>query len=121
MKTPGFFLNLAILFALQIPASGPQLSHVFTLDAPMGYFAAAILSPLYPVGCAVAWFGAVDRWGWHPLFAGAVFLTLFMATVLNTLMMRRMGAMQSAAGLTAASIDHTHSETDKTSPGADQS
>jgi len=121
MKTPGFFLNLAILFALQVPASGGQLSHVFNIDAPMGYLAAAALSPLYPVGCVVAWFGAVDRWGWNGLFAGAVFLTLFMATVLNMLMMRRMGDMQSAAGVAAASIDKTHTNTDKTSPGADQS
>lgn len=121
MKTPGFFLNLAILFALQIPASGPQLMHVFTLDAPMGFLAAAILSPLYPVGCVVAWFGAVDRWGWHPLLAGAAFLALFMATVLNMLMMRRMGRMQGVAGLGAAAPLDTTKPTDKTSPGADQS
>lgn len=121
MKTPGFFLNLAILFALQVPFSGRQISQAFSIDAPMGFFFAALLSPLYPVGCVVAWFGAVDQWGWNPLVAGVAFFILFMATVLNMLMMRRMGRMQSAAGLTAASIDHTHSKSDKTSPGADQS
>lgn len=121
MKTPGFFLNLAILFALQVPFSGLQLKHAFTLDAPVAFLAAAILSPLYPVGCAVAWFGAVDRLGWNPVFATIVFVALFMATVLNMLMMRRMGRMQSATGLTAASIDKTHPTTDKTSSGADQS
>jgi hypothetical protein len=121
MKTPGFFLNLAFLFALQLPFSGPQLMNVFTLDAPMGFLAAAILSPLYPVGCVVAWFGAVDRWGWNPLLAGVVFFALFMATVLNMLMMRRMGRMQGVAGMPVAALDKTKSETDKTSPGADQS
>ncbi|MBL8557137.1 MAG: hypothetical protein JNM47_00330 [Hyphomonadaceae bacterium] len=121
MKTPGFFLNLAILFALQVPFSGLQIKHAFTMDAPVAFLAAAALSPLYPVGCAVAWFGAVDRLGWHPLFATVVFFALFMATVLNMLMMRRMGRMQSAAGQTAASLDQTHSNTDKTSSGADKS
>lgn len=114
MKTPGFFLNLALLFALQIPSSGAQLAHFFHTEAWIGYLSAAALSIVYPVGCVVAWFGAVDRWGWNPLVAGAVFFALFMATVLNMIVKRNYGRMQGVAVLP----DEAATDTDTT--GADK-
>jgi hypothetical protein len=105
MKTPAFFLNLAILQMLQVPSGGAQIAAFFGIDYWQGLLAAVVLSFAYPVGCLVAWFGAVDQWGWNPLLAGAVFLTIFMATVLNTIVRRRFMQVQGMA----APSDHTHS------------
>lgn len=120
MKTPAFFLNLAILQLLQVPSGGAQISAFFAIDDWKGLLAAVVLSFAYPVGCIVAWFGAVDQWGWNPLIAGAVFFTIFMATVLNTIVRRRFIQMHGAAQLPAG-IDSTSPQTTTTTPGADKS
>jgi len=114
MKTPAFFLNLAILQALQTPSGGAQISAFFGIDYWKGVLGALVLSFAYPVGCIVAWFGAVDQWGWNPLIAGVVFFTIFMATVLNTIVRRRFIQMHGAAHLPAA-VDHTSNQTPTTS------
>lgn len=94
MKASMFYIQLAILQALQIPSGGPQIAHFFGTAAWIGYLAAVPLSFAYPVGCVVAWFGAVDRWGWNPLIAGVAFFALFIATVLHALIKQRFGRIR---------------------------
>lgn len=120
MKTPAFFLNLAILQLLQVPSGAAQIAAFFGVPFWQGVLAAIVLSFAYPVGCLVAWFGAVDQWGWNALIAGAVFFAIFMATVLNTIVRRRFIQMQGAASLPAG-IDHTSTQTPTLTSGADKS
>ena len=94
MKASMFYIQLVILQALQVPFAGPQLAHFFGTDRWVGYFLAVPLSFAYPVGCVVAWFGAVDRWRWNPLIAGVAFFALFMATVAHALIKRHFGRIR---------------------------
>lgn len=121
MKTPAFFLNLAILQALQVPSAGAQIAHFFGVEQWQGWLGAAALSFAYPVGCLVAWFGAVDRWGWNPVIAGVVFFAIFMATVLNTIVRQRFMRAHGVGDIppTSEHIDQMHIPTSSQS-GADK-
>jgi hypothetical protein len=119
MKTPSFFLTLAILQLSQVPSSGAQIAHFFSVDWWIGLLGAALLSFAYPVGCVVAWFGAVDRWGWNPVLSGVVFFAIFMATVLNTIVRRCFVQMHGAAEL-PPDIDRTRSVSPTLHSGAEK-